>query len=226
MSYQLKRILTIIGIIVGIIIFIFVVGFLIWKGLPPSQNIKIEKTTGDLIKDAEKNAGQEDSTSQTVNFKRTVQNGSSTEEKIIKTVIVAEGSNPIDIETGKVLSRNGGSEADNSGSDSREGAPVQSVAVDPDKLPDSVIKLTFTSTGSSPDNFKVKAGQVVSLSVTAVDFMEVFKFQDSSLSAIAIGLMKGDTRIITFNAPEKKGEYVFYSDIPGRKEITGKMIVE
>ncbi len=57
-----------------------------------------------------------------------------------------------------------------------------------------------TKRGFLPDNFTVKAGQVVILVVKGVDATHVFKFSDPSLKGIAIGVAKGESRGIVFNA--------------------------
>jgi plastocyanin len=103
---------------------------------------------------------------------------------------------------------------------------LQSDPINPENLPDTVVRIIFEKEKIEPAEFKVEAGQAVSLSVTASSSMEVFKFESPLLSSVAVGLTKGETRVITFNAPTEKGEYTFYSDILSRKEITGKMIVE
>ena len=74
-----------------------------------------------------------------------------------------------------------------------------------------------TKRGFLPDNFTVKAGQVVILVVKGVDATHVFKFSDPSLKGIAIGVAKGESRGIVFNAPDKPGNYTFYCDVPGHQ---------
>lgn len=226
MSYSIKRFFIITAMIIAIVSLIFVIVFLIWKELPGINKGVVAPKTGDLISDTKNKAQEGNGISKEVEFVLATENGSSTEEEKIKAVVVADGSNPINQDTGEVLSRDGQTVVDNSVSDSSDNAPVQSVYVNKEDLPTSVVKITFGADNVSPDNFTVKAGQAVSLAVTATDFVEVFKFEDPSLSAVAVGLVKGGTSVITFNAPEEKGEYVFYSDVPGRKNITGKMIVE
>lgn len=108
-------------------------------------------------------------------------------------------------------------------------APQQTAPIAEKELPSSAVKLKVASTGWTPGSFEVKAGSVVTLSVTSADTnTHVFMFDDASLSAVAIGVGPAETRAITFNAPAKAGEYTFRCDVPGhasRGEV-GKMIVK
>ncbi|MFH0712381.1 MAG: cupredoxin domain-containing protein [Candidatus Jorgensenbacteria bacterium] len=107
-------------------------------------------------------------------------------------------------------------------------APQQSNPVSPEDLPSSAIELTMTSSGITPNSFEVRSGDAVTVSVTAGDSQtHVFKFDDASLSAVAVGVGPGETRAITFNAPAK-GSYGFHCDVPGHagRGETGTMTVK
>ena len=107
-------------------------------------------------------------------------------------------------------------------------APQQTPAINPEDLPAGTIKLEVSAEGFNPPQFEVKAGQLVTLSVTSVgDDIHIFVFDDPQLSALAMGFGPGETKAITFNAPAA-GEYSFHCDVPGhaaRGEV-GKMIVK
>lgn len=110
-------------------------------------------------------------------------------------------------------------------------APQQTAPItDTSKLSEKVIKIEVSAEkGFQPNSFSVKAGQPTTISVSSVDdYTHVFAFKDASLSAVAVGVANGETRAITFDAPESKGEYVFYCNVPGHegRGETGKMIVE
>ena len=96
-------------------------------------------------------------------------------------------------------------------------APQQSNPISKEVLPESAIQLEASNAGFAPASFSVPSGEVVTLSLTSTDTQtHVFKFESSALSAVAIGVGPGETRAITFNAPEK-GAYVFYCDVPGHR---------
>ncbi len=107
-------------------------------------------------------------------------------------------------------------------------APQQSNPISEESLPKEAIKLQVSETGFSPNTFTVKSGTAVTLSLTtADDRSHIFKFNDTNLSAVAIGVGTSKTRAITFNAPAK-GEYSFFCDVPGHTERgeTGVMTVK
>ncbi len=108
------------------------------------------------------------------------------------------------------------------------GAPQQSNPVAPEALSGNVIKVNVSTTGFEPNQFTVKADSPVSISFTSMDQTHVFKFDDPSLKAVAVGIGSGETRVISFNAPESPGEYTFRCDVPGhaRRGEVGKMIVQ
>lgn len=106
----------------------------------------------------------------------------------------------------------------------QQSAPIANVAA----IPAAAIKLTVTAaSGFTPNSFTVSAGAPVTISVTGSDtLVHVFAFKDPSLSAVAVGVAPGETRAITFNAPEKAGDYQFYSNVPGQGGETGTMKVK
>jgi hypothetical protein len=257
MENQAKKKLIIIVIAVAIVLLVGAVVMLVWKGLPSPQAIQNApgSSTGqasdgmngalgeeaaletqkliDEVKEAAKNidegsgfAGQK--VSQVVTFTKTEVNGTTTSTSTEQAVVVAPDSNPISIETGEVLTRDGGKEADNTLQAGDPNAPIQSEPIDPSKLPESAVKLSMSPTSVTPKSFTVKAKQAVALSVTAESSIEIFKFDDPSLAAVALGLKPGETRVITFNAPDKPGNYVFYSDFAGHRATgaEGLMIVQ
>src|SRR6056297_1856020 len=107
-------------------------------------------------------------------------------------------------------------------------APKQSGALSEEDVPKDSIKLEVAKTGFTPKEFDAKAGDEVTLAVTSADQTHVFKFDDPSLQGIAIGLAGDETRTITFTAPEEKGDYTFYCDVPGHRSRgeTGVMHVK
>lgn len=107
-------------------------------------------------------------------------------------------------------------------------APQQTAPISVEALPSGSVNLTGSAEGFKPSTFEVKAGQLVTLSLTSVDKMtHVLLFDDSVLAAVAIGVGPDETRAITFNAP-KAGEYAFHCDVPGHaaRGEKGIMIVK
>ena len=86
------------------------------------------------------------------------------------------------------------------------------------EIPPGVIQIGVSASGFNPNEFRVVSGYVVSLTVTSLDeWTHVFKFEDSTLSGVAIGLSSGETRGISFIAPAP-GDYTFYCSVPGHRE--------
>lgn len=231
---------------IAIIVLVIIVGALIWQGLPTEE----ERARGLKELEAEKEQKKQDALDATQRTQALIdevkgitekmkglkegsiskvttieRNGVEGEEQV---VIIAPGTSPISVEDGEVITIYG-EEAQNQAIPSSSGAPRQSTPVDPEKLPPSTIRISITTDSVTPAEFSVKAGQVVFLAATAgSDSMETFSFADPSLRAVAIGLFAGETRAITFKAPDEKGEYVFFSNIPGHRDdgAEGKMVVE
>jgi len=102
-------------------------------------------------------------------------------------------------------------------------APQQSNPLTEAEIPAGAIRINAASHSFEPNEFTVRAGRAVTLSITSVERTIVFAFRDPALSAVAVGLAGGETRVINFNAPAV-GEYEFYSNVPGHT-ASGKMIV-
>lgn len=107
-------------------------------------------------------------------------------------------------------------------------APSESGPVQKEALAPSVIKLEVSAAGFSPNSFTVKPGQAVSVSITGVDFAHALVFEDPSLSAIGIGVYAKETRVISFNAPDKAGSYTFFCNVGNHRSRgeVGTMIVK
>lgn len=145
-----------------------------------------------------------------------------------ETKVIVPGASPVS-DKGEVLAPSGEVAKNNAPPGSAD-APQQSQSITKEEIPSAAIKLAATRENKfQPASFDVKAGQLVILSVTSGDsFTYVFKFDDPSLSGIAVGIAPQETRAITFTAPEKKGEYTFRSDVPGHVGLglVGKMVVK
>lgn len=150
--------------------------------------------------------------------------------KEMKVVVVAPGTSAIDVETGTVVTQQGEA-VKNDAIPATGDAPQSSFPMDPEDAPKSAIKLEVTSSSFTPNEFTVNRGQAVSLVISNVNestFSEVFRFDDPSLGGVVVGLAKGETKSITFNAPTAAGEYTFYSSMFDHRDLgaVGKMIVK
>lgn len=140
--------------------------------------------------------------------------------------VVAPGANPITTEN--IVVTPTGQIATSSGRPMDPGTPRQTSFLDPGTLPASLIKLNVGSGRFDPKEFSTTAGAPTSFSLTGTDNLtHLIAFDDASLSAIIILVGPGQTKAITFNAPDKTGDYTFHCEAPGHTEQgeTGKMIV-
>ncbi len=199
------------------------------KEMAQTQTPEAAKATQALINDVVEGTDQKP---QTIQVGQTTGEGdnATTTFKEVKTVVVSPGTNGIDINTGKVVTKTGEVAANNAQAGTGQ-APQQSFPIEKTSLPKSTIKLDVTSNSFTPNTFTVNRGQAVNLAVSNVNsttFSEVFRFDDASLSAVVLGLAKGETKSITFNAPDKAGEYTFYSSMFDHRAqgAVGKMIVK
>ena len=107
--------------------------------------------------------------------------------------------------------------------------PMESLPLEIAEIPEQAIKIGITAQGFSPSSFEANKGEEIVLAVTSQDrWVHVFRFKDSSLSEVGIGVASGKTRAITFYAPSEPGEYPFFCDMPGHEERgeKGVMIVK
>lgn len=144
-------------------------------------------------------------------------------ERTPEGTVVAPGTSPVTDE-GTVLNRLG-EEAKLDVVPGTPEAPQQSNPIG--EAPAGSVELKVSASGFTPGTFEVRAGQPVTISLTSTDDQtHVFKFDDASLSAVAVGVGPGETRAITFNAPSK-GSYGFHCDVPGHaaRGETGTMTV-
>jgi len=148
-----------------------------------------------------------------------------TPEEVQQAQPVVEGASKV---VNNVVVTPSGKPANNEATPGSPEAPQQTPPIAPEALPAGTIKLEVSDAGFNPAQFEVKAGQLVTLSITSVDGLtHVFQFDDSILTGVAIGIGPNETRAITFNAP-KAGEYGFHCDVPGHtaRGESGKMIVK
>jgi len=118
-------------------------------------------------------------------------------------------------EEGKVVTA-AGEVADNSAAPGSAAAPQQSAPIEASQAPSQSVKIAMGNSTIEPKSFNVTAGRATTLVITSSDTQtHVFKFRDPSLQAVAVGIGPGESRLITFNAPTKAGDYEIYCDVPG-----------
>lgn len=98
--------------------------------------------------------------------------------------------------------------------------PIENLA----ELPEETIKIKVSSAGFEPDEFEVSQGNQVNLVLTSLDGTHSLVFQEPELSKVKISVGRGESRGISFIAPQK-GDYHFYCPIPGHQG-TGIMHVK
>lgn len=122
-----------------------------------------------------------------------------------------------------------GKQTDNAVAPGSELAPKTTLSLDKGTLPETVIKVDASSQGMVPAEITAQAGAPVTIAFTSTDNeVHVFKFDDASLGAVMVGVMPGETKAMTFNAPGA-GTYSFQCDHPDhrlRGTEKGVMIVK
>jgi len=128
-------------------------------------------------------------------------------------IAVAPGASPVTPE-GEVVTAEG-KPVNQAAEPGLPTAPKQSENLRKEEIPAESILLKISASGYYPNEFTVPANLVITLCVTSEDYTHVFKFRDSSLRAVALGVAKGENRCMTFKTPAEVGDYPFYCDVPG-----------
>lgn len=210
---QIKLLLVIFAILI-LLVAIFLIFIVKFDGSKrPSSIVSEEGTVGVT----NSNQTEEENNNQN-------EEGTSTIEDISGAAMVIAGTSLVS-SSGKVIDSSG-RVLENDAAPMSELAPKLSVPLDSESLPQSAVKLTATESGFSPDSFTVSAGAPITLTLTSSGADSRLVFQDPSLSALELPVPVGYTMGKTFNAPSAPGEYVFFQDIPGRRDQVGKMIVK
>ncbi len=97
------------------------------------------------------------------------------------------------------------------------GAPKQTPRLQSNEIPEEAVRLNISDAGFSPNEFTVKSGAIVLLSLKSLDKTQVFRFDHQELIGVAIGVAGNENRAIMFRAPSV-GDYTFYCDVPGHRD--------
>jgi len=148
-------------------------------------------------------------------------------KEIVEPEVVAPGASLVTGE-GEVLAKTG-EVAQNDAVPGTKEAPKPSQTLTEEQIPEEALVISISKeAGFEPKQFRVKPGQVVTIALTSIDnSVHGFRFTDKILTAVAVSVNPGETRAITFKAPEMLGEYAFHCTAPGhkRKGEIGSMIV-
>ena len=148
-------------------------------------------------------------------------------KEIVEPEVVVPGASLVTGE-GEVLAKTG-EVAQNDAVPGTKEAPKPSQTLTEEQIPEEALVINISKeAGFEPKQFRVKPGQVVTIALTSIDnSVHGFRFTDKSLTAVAVSVNPGETRAITFKAPEMLGEYPFHCTAPGhkRKGEVGSMVV-
>ncbi|MBN2884524.1 cupredoxin domain-containing protein [Patescibacteria group bacterium] len=100
------------------------------------------------------------------------------------------------------------------------------VIVNKKKISEEVVLINIFDNKFVPNNFTVSANAPVSLAFSSGDKKtHIISFRKEAMAAVSFGISAGQTKAMTFNAPEEPGEYEFFCSVPGHGE-TGIMYVK
>ena len=148
-------------------------------------------------------------------------------DEIGPVTVIVPGANAINKDN-IVITANGEA-ANNVGIKGGEGVPLQTGFLNPEELPESVFQLKVGSNAFTPNQFTTIAGSPTTFSLTSTDdLVHTLVFEDRSLSSIVILVGPGQTKAITFNAPQEPGIYNFKCISPGHEDRgeVGQLIVK
>lgn len=106
-------------------------------------------------------------------------------------------------------------------------APQQSTPITESQVPTGSVRIVMKEGSFVPRLFTIRKGEEVTLAVSSGDDRtHVFMFKDPRLSAIAIGVGPGETRLMKFAAPVA-GDFEFFCAVPGHEGAgeSGRMTV-
>ncbi len=93
-------------------------------------------------------------------------------------------------------------------------SPQESYALKVGEVPQGSLKISISDSVFSPAEFSVSNGKPVILTFTSTGTDTsrgaIVQFEDPSLSGLIVSLLPGETKALTFSAPEKTGDYTFY----------------
>lgn len=219
MQTNKNKMFILLGVIAVVVIIIIVAA---------SQSKKTQEPTGETNTPGRAESTATTSMEEIVPSKDVVSLATATPEIIASSVSIATGTSLV-TKDNKVVTPEGTPVKLNVMPSSSD-APKESAPISASQVPTgaNTVKLSVSAAGFVPNTFTVKEGALVNFVLTSTDtFTHVFLPDDKALTATALGVAGGETRVKSWNAP-KKGTYTFRCDIPGhagRGEV-GTMIVQ
>lgn len=224
---KIKKIIILFGIVVLILIILII----LFK-LKKDKNNDINQTTelpysNDYFEiDIEDPAFDASTPIESGDFEKFELEGEGLEDLGLVSVVV-KGASPITEDN--IVITNEGVVTDNTGILGSDKAPKQTGFLTPEELPEQVLQIKVSSAGFEPRQFTTVAGAPTTISLTSSDNLSHnLVFSHRLLSSISIFVGPGQTKAITFQAPEIPGIYGFKCLVPGHEERgeIGQMIIK
>lgn len=193
---------------------IFFVVLIIQDSGKPKETIKVDKSNGEDIVLTEDEVLSD--VKDEVEYIEVVDNLDSAATPVVGASLITSD--------GKVVNEKG-QVVQNNAAPMTSLAPRLSEPMSEGELAPGTIKIEVDESGFKPNVINVKAGEVITIAISAKNVSARLVFEDSSLSALELPVKAGYTVAKTFSAPSA-GEYIFFQDMPGKYEQTGKMIVK
>lgn len=219
-----KTMMIIIGVIVVIAIIIAIAMF-VPKKQGPEENVQNPENQGDV------NVPVEGENVEGIEGENSTPIETGAANPILEGAVVQVAGADLVTTKGKVVDQEGREIKTDVAYDSPE-APHQTLALTEEEKKEVIGKvagLSLDSNGFTPKEFKIGAGEALTITLTGSDgSSHILAFDDPKLSAVFINVRPGETRAVTFNVPTEKGSYIFFDDFPGARErgVEGIMIVE
>jgi len=221
-----KRLIILLGVLVLMIIIVLIVAAQGKKSVTKNNNRRSLLNNSVNVSTSTANAAI---SVKTKNLKpapiATTTNLTKTEVANLKTAkVVVPGANPIS--SNNVVLTPTGAPTDSAARSIATNAPKQTGFLNKATLPKTLAQITIAHNKFTPSTIITQAGAPTSFALTSGDnLVHVLNFKDPSLAAIIILVGPGQTKAITFNAPQKPGSYIFYDSTPGA-HATGTLIVK
>lgn len=208
MSEKNKKVLSLTALLVLLIV--IVVLFFAW-GKKTGEKVTLENLENN---ESEETLSSEEGATEVVGPDLTIQAEEIALKTLIESSVVAAPGTSLISPDNKVIN----SQGEATKTDVPQGsslAPIQSGPIAISELSsNNTYQIAVSKTQFSPSEFKVKANEPITLSLTSTDTNHNIVFDDPFLEAVSLSVASGETRAITFMAPPP-GHYTFYCNVGG-----------